>query len=149
MKLTDSQKILVEDNHNLIYHVCKKLHLNLDEYYDVLALSLCKAAVKFKPDKGVTFSTFAIKVMTMDAFSQMRKDKVRAKHTQTDFGGNGDYNDEYIDLSELDSLEKRVVDLKVAGYTQKEIADIIGITKSKVVRILGDIKYKLRKCNYD
>lgn len=60
--LTDEQKLLVEQNHKLIYDFIYKKNLNFDEYYDILAIYLCRAAVKFEPEKGYCFSTYVFSV---------------------------------------------------------------------------------------
>lgn len=60
--LTDEQKLLVEQNHKLIYDFIYKKNLNFEEYYDILAIYLCRAAMKFEPEKGFCFSTFVFSV---------------------------------------------------------------------------------------
>lgn len=46
--MTDEQKQLVEQNHNLIYFYLYRHNLSIEEYYDVAAIGLCKAAITFK-----------------------------------------------------------------------------------------------------
>ena len=53
--LTKEQKELVENNHKLIYYYIHKNGLSLDEYYDILAIGLCKAALNFDESKGIKF----------------------------------------------------------------------------------------------
>ena len=61
MRMTDEQRKLVEDNHNLIYGFLNKKELT-DDYYDIVALGLCKAAMNYDESKG-RFSTLAFKCM--------------------------------------------------------------------------------------
>ena len=56
--LTDRQRELVELNHNLIYKFAYNNNLLIDDYYDILAIGLCKASMDFNENKG-NFSTFA------------------------------------------------------------------------------------------
>ena len=56
MQLTKEQQKLVLNNHNLIYKCLKKYNLSAEEYYDIAAYALCKAALHFDPDKGCRFS---------------------------------------------------------------------------------------------
>lgn len=56
--LSDEQRKIAEENHNLIYSFARKKNLDIDEFYDLLAIGLCKAAYYFKPNKG-KFSTIA------------------------------------------------------------------------------------------
>ena len=61
--LTKEQKELVENNHKLIYYYIHKNGLSVDEYYDILAIGLCKAALNFDESKGIKFVTYAMFVM--------------------------------------------------------------------------------------
>ena len=56
--LSPEQQQLVVDNHNLIYWFAYKHHLNLDEFYDILAIALCQAALNFDSSQGFAFSTY-------------------------------------------------------------------------------------------
>lgn len=61
--LTLEQQDFVEKNHNLIYDFAYKRNLMLEEYYGVLAIALCKAAISYN-DKIGEFSTYAFRVMS-------------------------------------------------------------------------------------
>ena len=56
--LNDEQRKIVENNHDLIYGYAHKMGISIDEYYDILAIGLCKAAKAFDESKG-RFSTLA------------------------------------------------------------------------------------------
>lgn len=63
MNLTDDQKRLVEENHNLIYSCMHKFGIKLnefDDYYGDAAIALCNAAIHADEKTG-KFSTFAYK----------------------------------------------------------------------------------------
>lgn len=66
VSLTEEQKRLVEDNHNLIYGYINKYKLS-DEVYDILAIGLCKAAMEYSENKG-KFSTFAYLCMSSEMY---------------------------------------------------------------------------------
>ena len=51
--LTKEQKELVENNHKLIYYYIHKNGLSVDEYYDILAIGLCKAALHLMKVKAL------------------------------------------------------------------------------------------------
>ena len=71
-QLTLDQQRIVSENHNLIYSLANKKSINLDEYYDVLAIGLCKAAIAFDSTKG-KFSTLAYTVMLNEYKQELRK----------------------------------------------------------------------------
>ena len=56
--MTEEQKLLVENNHNLIYFMIHKMNESVEEYYDLAAIALCKAAINYQPDNG-SFANFA------------------------------------------------------------------------------------------
>lgn len=60
--MTDEQRKLAEDNHNLIYAYLLRRGLDQDEYYGIAATGLCKAAMTYKPGK-YTFATYAYSCM--------------------------------------------------------------------------------------
>lgn len=63
LKLTNEQRRFVSKNHNLIYDYAYTYNLDIDEWYGVLAIGLCKATMgKFDNTKS-KFSTFAYKCM--------------------------------------------------------------------------------------
>lgn len=76
--LTAEQSMLVEQNHNLIYHYINAHDLTIDEYYDILAIALCKAAEAYDPSKGVCFSTFTYRCF-YNACSLYRRDEMASK----------------------------------------------------------------------
>ena len=49
--MTEEQRKLVEDNHNLIYSFLQKYHLTIDEYYGLAAIGLCKAGKTYNGQK--------------------------------------------------------------------------------------------------
>ena len=163
IQLTDEQKKLVEDNHNLIYFTIHKYNLDIEEYYDIFALALCKAAINYDINKGPTFSTYAVWAMKNEFLLSIRKAKAQRRSgtcisindvvydntsddssiTLEDMLTNGlDAFDESIllDFTKLNDKLRRILWLSYCGYTQKEIADIIGITQAMVSRDLKKAK---------
>lgn len=69
--LTKQQQELVETNHKLIYKFAIKNNLPIDEYYDILAIGLCKAAQIFDKNNGA-FSTIAYRCMANDVKNYWR-----------------------------------------------------------------------------
>ena len=69
--MTDEQRKLIEDNHNLIYSFLYKYHLEVNEYYDLAAIGLCKAAMTYDSEKA-SFYTYAYKCMFTSVFSEIR-----------------------------------------------------------------------------
>lgn len=72
-----NNKELITDNIKIIYGVLKKMNLynELDEYYDIGMIGLCKAARDFNSNKGYTFSTLAYRYIENDILGYIRKEK--------------------------------------------------------------------------
>ena len=77
--LNESQKQLVEEHHNLIYSFLHKYHYDIEEWYDLAAIGLCKAAYYFKENTGNKFTTFAYKIMQMMLYNEI-KEKSTSTH---------------------------------------------------------------------
>lgn len=69
--LTDEERELVTNNHKLIYSYLNKFHLSND-YYDLCAIGLCRAAHFYKPENG-KFSVFAFACMSNTIRMEWRK----------------------------------------------------------------------------
>ena len=153
--LNEEQRQLVEENHNLIYGFAHRHHINLDDYYGTLAISLCKAGESYNDKKG-KFSTYAYTLMWRDYLNEMD-----AKFRQKRKGNECEFNEETQSISYttldtdimileyLNTMEKQILILKSEGYNSNEIANKLGFHRSYISKILKRIKEKLRKAGYD
>lgn len=166
--LTREQQKLVEENHNFIYYVIHKYSLPLEEYYDLLAISLCKAAKIYDPNLGCAFTSLAGQIMKNDILVVWRHDAsslrvprsrivsldAQVYHKET---GKRNYFEDYLarfmstdlDRSEieieefldtLDDRQRHILQRFMDGYTGREIAQELGITFQRV----GQLKKVLR-----
>ena len=113
-ELNYEQQQLAEQNHNLIYSFAKSRKLDLEEYYDVLAIGLCKAALVFDENKG-TFSTLAYKCMSNEYNKIIKKQILKRKIPDNLLSS----LDEVISVSEEDGSETTLYD-----YIKKDIFPI-------------------------
>ena len=174
MRLTEEQKKMVEDNHGLIMWYLNENDLPYEEYYDICAIAMCRAAIRFNPENGVQFSTYATKAMENEIKSYHRNKhaSVRNNHSRrvslstqvrsyddnekltlsdviadSGFGGKSP-EDIVMSRSFTCSLTEReamVVQMVIDGYTYREIGAEIGCTHQNVHRIMSKAKEKLRK----
>ena len=170
-KLTAEQSKRVADNHSLIFSFCSKYGLDIDEYYDVLALALCKASQTYNPDVSA-FSTYAYSTMKLEVWREYRKQKLyksaipEYKITSADklVGIEEDTPLIYLIPSKdepfeivietemffekmkniLSKKEKEVVELRVCkDYTFKEIAKTLNVSKQNVQQTFERAKKKI------
>lgn len=161
--MTDEQKKLVEENHALIYQVIRDMGLPIEEYYDLGAIGLCKAAIHYKSDK-TSFSTFAYtcikneimydyrtrkyKKRAMNEWLISYETKVRSKDGAEDLTLfdqlKSDVSVENEALShvmytelidQLGKTDSKVIPLFQLGLKQREIAEIMGVTQANISRV--------------
>ena len=139
-KLTSDQCEMIESNHNLIYWYANRRRLDIDEWYGLLAEQLCHAVMKFDPEKGTLPLLFK---MRCDVYlhREFGKKNKRNSH-QAELLDNVDYSsgsDEYNSIqieTMLEAVDSKVIRMWLDGYTQAEIADVIGVNQPRVSTIL-------------
>lgn len=168
--MTQEQRKLVEKNHNLIYYTLHKYKLNEEEYYDILAIGLCKAAIAFDPERS-KFSTFAVNVMYNEFLQHDRNENAQKRkenkntlslnYTMIDPKNQGrkcefwelltDGREPFMDVIHMnipDILTRQellVCKLSYDDYNQTQIAEKLGVTQSYVSRLLKSARIKLEK----
>lgn len=159
MKLTTEQKKLVENNHNLIYHVLNQHGWSIDEYYDVAALGLCAAAIKYDKSRGCEFSTYACIAIKNSVLVELRKSRAQRRsgivivslNDYEDFVESLDDAPEdvmkccaiYEEVKRLPQKQRKIMQLRLDGYAQGEIAQAMKISQSQVSRLLKSARKKL------
>nr|DAF59881.1 MAG TPA: DNA directed RNA polymerase subunit [Siphoviridae sp. ctwDi18] len=166
--MTKEQEQLVTDNHNLIYHCIHKYKGTIEDYYDVCAIGLCKAAILYDTSKGVKFATYACVIIENEIRQLLRNNKKKYSvlmysldmtfNNTSDGTGEISYGenmttglsayDEILpyQLDEvLNAQEYKVVVLTLQGYTQLEIGNIIGKSQAQISRYFHSIKQKLNE----
>ena len=168
--LTEEQKRLVEENHNLIYWYCHKYNLDIEEYYGLFAIELCRAVQLYDPTKS-KIATYIIKAF-WNKHVNWEKSKKRNKRKANediisidqDYGAEGEeaklsdfltngksIEDEIImiPLSECGLNDKlmSVVRLRLENpnLTQREIGDILGIGQVQAGRRLKQAEQKIKE----
>lgn len=148
-----------------------KYHLDVEEWYDIAAIGLCKAANTYNNDKS-GFSTYAYKCMYTTIIMEKRKENAMRTIPQNQIvyyenqvnesskdndtstflnyiPSKQDIENETISALSLENIEnelvgnkKKVFLLLREGYTQCEISKIIGISKQRVSKIKQEITEK-------
>ena len=162
---------VVLNNVGMVGISLKSLNLNpLDEdLFSIGIVGVVKAVNAFNPDKGFAFSAYATQVIRNEILMTLKKKRIipASSLDEAYVFGNGDsvnfsemiadgrrFEDEVIAnmqmkqiFSTLSDREKKIVSLSVDGKTQREIAEILGISQSYVSRIIKSIYKKWRKQN--
>ncbi len=171
MRLTPEQQKLVEENHDLIYHMLNYHRLNHEDYYDIAAIGLCKAALIFKKPKKVQFSTFACHVINNEIVNEFDYRNAK-KRTGTTVSMNAPLiadseltlgamlyhpdtpetiafaNDLLEALNGLTKRQQKAMRLSIQGYTYPEIGSIIGGSPKAISMLLSTAIKTLRAEGY-
>ena len=165
-RLTNEQKELVAENHNLIYGYAYKNGVLLDDYYDVLAIGLCKAAKHYDSSKG-KFSTFAFKCMNNEMnmmFNNLYKKSIIPDAMVSSYGSLP-YGDDFTEtiqdskscndieyntmvneiLSLLTKKESVIFKYLLNDLTHNEIANILKCNRQNITYSINKIRKKVSK----
>lgn len=166
-KLSKEQQRLVEDNHLLIYHMLNKMKLSIDEYYDVAAIAIVKAALAYKEQKG-KFSSFACACMfnalLRESSRQSKNDSNKVYLSEPQYKEDRDSNtlaDQISDnlnieddtvgcsvfaeeIKKLTLHELRILQLRLRGYTVRETAIKLGTSLRSCTVLSSRVNKKLR-----
>ena len=156
MKLNDEQKLLAEQHHNLIYSFLNKRGMKIDDWYDVLAIALCNAVLKYKPEKG-KFSKYAFRAFDNAVKMEMRKNNSKKRNAEVvsieniwNLGTEFDLEEMVLEnvniagkLNSMDIKTAKVLNLYAKNKTQEQIAKELGISQAQVSRILNKLKRRL------
>lgn len=168
-KLTDVQRNFAEENHNLIQNFLFYNQLNRADYYDVVALGYLEAVQTYDEDsraRQCKFETIASRKMCDCLFEHWRYNgRLKRKACLVSLDGTV-YEDSGLTLSDtieaknvkcedlvfqrlmieevmvhMTEKEKKVVQMKAAGFSGREIGTACGVTISGVYGRL----YRMRK----
>ena len=162
-KLTDVQRDLAEQYYRYIYYFMQKRNLS-EDYFDIVAIGLCKAARGYTEQKGIPFMSYAYTVMLNEVKQEWRRNNNKIKPTisledsvpATD--GDTMFKDILGDpvdrISELETnmlmtqaishikneRDKGIVYMYMNGKRQADIARHYKLSQSYVSRIIGAVK---------
>lgn len=161
--MTEKQTKLINDNHNLIYGFLHAHLLSIDEYYDLGAIGLCKAAKSFVEGR-ISFSAYAYKCMFNEIFCYRRKKRVHTVSYQAIVDDEQQITlestlpfDAGIEnvvvikqvvkdyMLRVNELHKNIVMKYMEGYKQNEISEMFGISQSYVSRIYSNFLEYVRR----
>ncbi len=138
--LTESQRELAGKNHRLIYKFAKIKEADLEEFYGVLAIGLCKAARAYDASSGYKFSTLAYRCMDNEYKMYWRAECV-SKHIPSNMILS--YNKEVVEFfNSLTDIQKIVLNGLMSGYKERELAEYTGFSRSYINHIKKTIRKK-------
>ena len=165
MKLNNEQRKLVEDNHNLIYQYLIDNNLPQDEYYDIAAIGLCKAAIGYDVSKGVTFGTYVyqsirnnikqcelndkrhnVETMSCNNLSTVHGEGTEVEHLETFHSNNNTEEENVVKahfrwfIEDMSLRELQIMYYKTKKMNNKDIGKKFGVTHEAIGRVWRRIK---------
>lgn len=147
MKLTEQEKQVVTENHNLIYWFLNSKGLDVEEWYDLMAIELCYAVKLHDPERGSLANYFKLRAngrYIKEMGKLKKKSRIPEEVEYLEDIHFVPVTEKLLDDYELDKWltdeQREVVDLKLKGYSQTEIGGMLGISQSKVSTILRKVK---------
>ena len=158
-KLTEIEKQFATDNHNLIYQYLHDKGLSIEDYYEAAATGLILATMAYmrKPDlhDNYAFSTVAYKYMKREVGRQLESESAAKRraaeaplsfeelHEEAKVIHVSDLLDTLLQadlLKEMDSRQQNIVNLKLGGYDNAEIRELLHMPNSSFYKELGKIR---------
>lgn len=155
--LTEEQRQLAETYHNLIYSFAHKYGLDIEEWYGALAIGLLRGIADWDPERGALSTSAYNKMLSVygTEVSKCRTIKRTAQIVSLDAEVSGttgtnhhtcipdprDHMGDTILLADVQRLSPRaqkILLLRAAGYSQREISGIMGISQAHVSRLLKE-----------
>lgn len=164
--LTDIQREYAEEHHQLIYGFLHEYLLSFEEWYGVAALGYCKAVTRYEPERELSFSTFAYRVMLNEVRMEMRKAQAYKRRavlvsleselcegfTLEDTLGYEPHfmEDEPMTAAEefigsMDTEQQLIITLLSEGDRQGEIAKKLGVTRGEVSKRVKAMRERFKK----
>jgi len=149
MKLTTEQSQVVAENEHLIYGYLKLRDLDKEDWYGLFAIELCIAVCVHEPEKGALSTLFYRRCDNKVADEYVKLGRIKRTHNGIvsidelhECIPDSSYEDE-VDLDWVDEDVREIVDMKVKGYTQVEIAESFGVTQPYISKVLRKFKKEL------
>ena len=172
---SNSKQILVERNLRLVVYIAKKFEntgIDLEDLISIGTIGLMKAINTFNTGKNIKLATYASRCIENEILMYLRRNNKIKGELSIDWDGNElllsdvlgtdediiyknleeevDHKLLKIAISKLTDKEKYIMNLRfgMEGHkekTQKEVADMLGISQSYISRLEKKIMLKMRK----
>ena len=144
-RMTDDQRKLVEENHGLIYQFLHDYNLGIEDWYDVAAIGMCKAAIEYDQSKA-KFSSMAYRCMRNEVFHELYLKRCPKRSPEMEpvslndsvcdgsyelmdtIPSETDFTGASVDeiMGSLNERDRHDVKMLAAGYTGREIGKMYG-----------------------
>ena len=158
-----AKQLLIEHNLRLVVYIARRFEntgVNLEDLISIGTIGLIKAVNTFRPDRNIKLATYSSRCIENEILMHIRKIANQKTEVSLD-GTDGDIVmrplEDDVDhqllrqaLGRLPEREKQIVSMRFGlggrqEKTQKEVADIMGISQSYISRLEKRIMLRLRR----
>ena len=148
----EAREQLIVHNLRLVVYIARKFDnsgSNIEDLISIGTIGLIKAVNTFCPDRNIKLATYASRCIENEILMHLRKTASRKNEISID----EPEDEKYLLLSFIDKLparEKQIMQMRFGmggynEYTQKQVADTLGISQSYISRLEKRIIVKLKK----
>lgn len=163
---TEQERKFAEENHNLIYGFLRKHGYNIEEFYNIVVFGYLQSVQAYhrkeKINGNYNFSSIAYKYMRAEISNHFKtENRMKRKPAGTivsldddgmenNCAGGKSAEAEILDketvkelLNKLTEIQRRIAEMKMDGYSNKEIFIILDMSQSTYYKELQRIKVVL------
>lgn len=124
--LTYEEKLLVAENHDLIYYFLNRAKLDIEDNYDIAALGLIEAVKCFDKNRGTRFDRFAYACMKNKVLSHQRHDvERRIKYGVSFVPLDTHYSDNEHEITEDTNILSTLIDMKSSNIEEETATRLV------------------------
>ena len=163
-----ARKVLIEHNLRLVVYIAKKFDntgVGVEDLISIGTIGLIKAINTFNPDKNIKLATYASRCIENEILMYLRRNNKTKMEVSIDEPLNVDWDGNELLLSDilerkllirainrLSGRERTIIQMRFGlgtpdgeERTQKEVADMLGISQSYISRLEKKIMQRLRR----
>ena len=160
-----ARQTLIEHNLRLVVYIARRFEntgVNLEDLISIGTIGLIKAVNTFRPDRNIKLATYSSRCIENEILMHIRKIANQKTEVSLDEPINTDWDGNELLLSDvlgtdgdivmrpLAEREKQIVSMRFGlggrrEKTQKEVADLMGISQSYISRLEKRIMLRLRR----
>ena len=146
------RKTLIEHNLRLVVYIAKKFEntgVCIEDLISIGSIGLIKAINTFNPEKNIKLATYASRCIENEILMFLRKNISVKSEVSIDEPLNVDWDGNELLLSDS-KREKQIIIMRFGLFgknekTQREVAELLGISQSYISRLEKRIVAKLKK----
>ena len=158
----NARKILIEHNLRLVVYIAKKFDntgVGVEDLISIGTIGLIKAINTFNPDKNIKLATYASRCIENEILMYLRRNSKTKMEVSIDEPLNVDWDGNEAEkkvliraIGRLSGREQMIIRMRFGlgtedgeEKTQKEVADMLGISQSYISRLEKKIMQRLRR----